>query len=412
MGKEVVFTDKVGLHIPAAIATKPLWSLGVKAGPYIFASGQPGVDANGAIVAADTQTQTRQALDNLKAILEAGGLKFGDIAKIRIFTRESEDYERVNDVRIAYYEKEFPDGHYPASTFVVTGPLAVEGLAVEVEAFACSKKRCYDSENIVKLIPLKLKTQPRWRLGAVADDLLWTTGQPGLDMEANLVGPDAAAQTLQCMKNTGYILESGGYSWRDVVKLNTYISDVSVYAEMLEVRNRYLREQLPDGNYPTSTTVHAIMPPPGMLVEIEAVARKGDKQIIHTSRVASTVPLKLESQPLESQAIRSGNWVFLSGQTALGADGQLVGKGDIRAQTAQTLANIETLLTEAGASFADIVHVTLWLKSVGDYEALNEVRVPFYRDRCGGKYPASTAIGGASPHDDVLVQMEIIAWVG
>jgi 2-iminobutanoate/2-iminopropanoate deaminase len=408
---ETVRSDAVGLHVPSdEIKTKPLWSLGRRAGGTLFVSGQPGVSLEGKIVGEDTQSQTLQAFENLRLVLEAAGLAFSDIAKVRLFFREPEDYVAMNEVRIPYYEKHFPEGNFPASTAIATGPLAVGGLAIEIEAFASANKRCYDTDKIVKQIPLNLAKQPHWRLGAVADDLLWTTGQPGLDLECKLVGPDAASQTEQCLLNTGYILEAGGFEWGDVLRLSTFISDTSVFGEMLEVRNEFLRKQFPDGAYPASTTVQGMMPPPGMLVEIEAVARKGDRGIIVSDRVAATMPGAAE-QPLYSQGVRSGNWVFLSGQTGVNPNGQLAGR-DVGSQAAQMLSNVEELLQAAGGGFGDILHVTLYLRNMDDYEGLNEVRNPFYRERFPeGDYAASTAIRGASPADDVLVEMEVIAWI-
>jgi 2-iminobutanoate/2-iminopropanoate deaminase len=179
---------------------------------------------------------------------------------------------------------------------------------------------------------------------------------------------------------------------------------------MLEVRNRFLGERFPAADFPACTTVEAAMPPPGMLVEIEAVARKGDRRIVVSDRVPAGMP-GAPVQPLYSQGVRSGNWVFLSGQTGVDASGGIA-RGDMRAQTAQTLTNVEALLEAAGARFESIVHVTLYLRDpLRDYQVLNEVRNPFYEQRFReGEYPASSAIGGPSPAGDVLVEMEVIAW--
>jgi 2-iminobutanoate/2-iminopropanoate deaminase len=411
--RETIYTDEVGLHVPSdRITTKPHWSLGRRAGATLFTAGQPGVDRHGKIVASDTQTQTRQAFENLRLILEQAGMKFADIAKVRVFMREAADYERMNEVRIPYYEEHFPDGNFPASTAIVTGPLAVDGLAIEIEAFASPQKRCFDSDKIVKKIPLDLPKQPHWRLGAIAADLLWTTGQPGLDLDCNLVGADAAAQAQQCLVNTGYILEAGGFGWEDVLRLSTFLSDASVYDEVVGVRNAFLRDQFPNGDFPASTTVEAAMPPPGMLVEIEAVARHGEREVIINEQVPAAMPGAAD-QPLYSQGIRSGDWIFLSGQAGVDASGHIVA-GDIRAQTGQMLENVHSLLRSVDASFSDIVHVTLYLRDpIRDYQGLNEVRNPFYEEHfLDNGYAASSAIRGPSPVEDVLVEMEVIAWTG
>ena len=405
MTKRVVYTDKVGIHTPAPLATKGLWSLGIEVDDFIFTSGQPGVDATGVIVGADTQSQTRQALENVKAILEEAGFSFSDIAKIRIFLASKDDYERVNDVRIPFYAEHFPEGDYPTST-AVRAPLVVPGLNVEIEAFACKRKRTYDvDDRIVKLIPLDIKKQPLWRLGAETDGLLWVTGQPGLDIHAKLVGEDAATQARQSLSNVSDIVEAGGFAVTEIVKLTTYLSEGADYESVMAVQNAFLAERFSAGDFPATTTVVAQMPPPGMLVEVEVVAAHGEKRVITADSVAQ--------QEGSSQAIRAGNWIFLAGQGPLDANGDVVGVGDMRAQTRQTLENIKTLLEAAGGRFEDVVHFTIWIQDAELYEPLNEARVPFYRDHFPkGDFPASTAIVGPSPVADQLLTVEVIARAG
>jgi enamine deaminase RidA (YjgF/YER057c/UK114 family) len=78
------------------------------------------------------------------------------------------------------------------------------------------------------------------------------------------------------------------------------------------------------------------------------------------------------------------------------------------------LENVQSLLEAGGASFSDIVHVTLYLRDpIRDYQGLNEARNPFYEEHFSANgYAASSAIRGPSPVEDVLVEMEVIAWTG
>lgn len=109
-----------------------------------------------------------------------------------------------------------------------------------------------------------------------------------------------------------------------------------------------------------------------------------------------------------SQAVRIGDLLFASGQVALDpATGQLV-SGGIAEQTLRALENIKAVLHEAGLTLADVVKTTVFLKSMGDFAAMNEIYAKYLAPE-GVVPPARSTVAVAALPKDALVEIEVIA---
>ena len=118
--------------------------------------------------------------------------------------------------------------------------------------------------------PKVAKTKGPYVQGVAVSDgtLIYTSGMVARDVQARIRGiGDIAAQTRQCLKNIENIIQAGGGSLKDLVKVTVFLRDLRDYASMNEVR----REVLADVAF-ASSTVQAQLNAPEALVEIEAVA--------------------------------------------------------------------------------------------------------------------------------------------
>jgi 2-iminobutanoate/2-iminopropanoate deaminase len=106
-----------------------------------------------------------------------------------------------------------------------------------------------------------------------------------------------------------------------------------------------------------------------------------------------------------SQAIKANGFVFISGQIPLDPATQQLIEGDVAAQTERVLQNLSGILKAAGSSLEQVVKCGVFLKSMSDFAAMNEVYGRFFTRA----HPARSTVEVARLPKDVLVEIDIIA---
>ncbi|HXX37927.1 MAG TPA: RidA family protein [bacterium] len=109
-----------------------------------------------------------------------------------------------------------------------------------------------------------------------------------------------------------------------------------------------------------------------------------------------------------SHAAKTGQLVFVAGQVARDAQGDVVGKGDIAAQAVQVFENLKTVLASAGATLDDVVKLTTYTTNLAYRPTIAEVRARY----CGSYLPPNTFVVVASlASPDYLLEIEAVAAV-
>ena len=120
--------------------------------------------------------------------------------------------------------------------------------------------------------------------------------------------------------------------------------------------------------------------------------------------------VKTENAPLPigpySQAVKAGDFLFISGQVGVNPKTKTMVNGSIEAQTRQTLQNIGAILGAAGLSFEKVVKVTVFLADMKDFIKMNNVYATYFKTNT----PARTAVQAQLPVADAVVEIDAIAY--
>lgn len=121
-------------------------------------------------------------------------------------------------------------------------------------------------------------------------------------------------------------------------------------------------------------------------------------EIIHTDKAPKAIG------PY-SQAVKAGNMLFVSGQVPFVHETMEIVEGDVKAQTAQSLKNVQAILEQAGLDFSHVVKSTVFIKDMNEFAQINEVYSQFF----GENKPARACVEVARLPKDVKVEIEVIA---
>lgn len=361
------------------------FSPAVKAGRFIYLSGNLATDEGGRFVGGDIKAQTKCVLDNLSRVLKAAGSRMDRVVSSTVFLRSAADFQAMNEVYGGYWPKE-----PPVRTTVVAN-LAMPDALIEISMIAVAE----GGERKIVQPAGWLKSPSPYSYGILSGDTLFLAGLIARNGKDNSMVPgDIKIQTKTVMENAGEILKAGGMTYVDVASSRVYITDTELFQDM----NATYRSYFPK-DPPARATVRTGLMNAEAVVEITMLAVKGGAREAVNPPNADGSPA--QPNPNLSSAIRIGNRLYLSGM--LGNDAS--NKGDVGAQTRATLARIGRTLRAAGFDWKDVVDGTVYITDMKNFNAMNTA----YRESFTADFPARVSAETGLVSTDALVEIMFTA---
>jgi enamine deaminase RidA (YjgF/YER057c/UK114 family) len=220
---------------------------------------------------------------------------------------------------------------------------------------------------------------------------------------------DLKTQTRVVVNHIRTVLRDLDIALDDVVKLVAfYVTDGSVDEDAFLAD---LRSQLGTGPAPALTTVPIpYLAYPGMLVEIDTIAMRGEDQTALPRTVSAPSGHWRLAGPF-SQGLRCGDMIFVSGQVARGPSGEVRHPGDLARQTTDVMEHVGRILSEHGATFDDVVKINSYYVDGGQLDAWRRSI-----DACRAFFPSPGPVVTGIPlrwlPDGLVIKSDVIAMLG
>lgn len=355
------------------------YSPAVKAGGLIYLSGTLAQDDAGAITGAgDVAAQTRRVIERMREVLAASGSSLEQVAAVTVYLKSAADFAAMNDAYKAYWPKN------PPTRTTVVSDLVLPGALVEMTMVAIPN----GGERVVVHPGGWLASPNPYSYGIKSGETLFLSGMVSRNGRDNTAVPgDITVQTKTVMDNARAILEAAGMSFEHVVSARIYLPDAAVFQQM----NAVYRTYFPSAP-PARATVKAGLAGSQYNVEITMIASTAAREAVSDGRPAN---------PNLSAGIRAGSTLHLSGMLGNTPDT----KGDVAAQTRETLARLQRTMAAAGFTPADVVDSMVYLTDLGSFGAMNSE----YRTFFGKDFPARTTVQSGLMAADGLVEIMMTA---
>lgn len=357
--------------LPPAQEQAPSRSPGREADGYLYISGQGPARSDGRALAAP-DAPIRQALDNVRAVLEGAGLTLEHVVYVQVYLTDIGSYPQLDHVFAEYFPKTPP-------ARAVLGVHALPNPPVQISAVAV---RSLDGRRAIH--PPGPSTREWASPGLLTHDRLFISGMSGIDPVTGNVPDDPAAQVDLALDRVNAVVEAAGLKLGHVVFVNPYLTSG---VPMRVMNERYAR-RFEFGNTPARATIQVSSLPGGAHVEYTGVA------VRDLQRRQAVRPKNMPPSPTASPCVFAGETLYCSAKSGFipGPHGGVYAATTPQ-QLRQTMRNLLDNLEEAGMELGQVVATHVYLDDLQDAPAFDEV----FRQYFGSMGPASTTIQQLAP---------------
>lgn len=416
------------------ITKYPMYYAGVKqpysksavVGNLVYCAGMDGGLPETGKYIPDVAEQAMSALEKIKGALEEAGTSMDNIIRTGILLRNMEDYDRIREVELQYYQQYAPAliDEPPASNVIQSHYFINPEALVEIEAIAVLSKDSSGWE--VKKYPMYFAgiKQPYSR-SAVVGNLVFCSGMDARSFETGqVIGNNIAEQMMTALENLRSTLRETGATMDKLIETTILLTDLDNYARMRETEGEYYQSharRMVD-EPPASTFIRtASLARPDCLVEIQAIAvlsedRPGWKLTKYPEWCAGkrlVIPWYSAGMPHLSKAVVVGDFIIGGGCAARTAKSEDTIGTTITEQVKVTLDVIRDTVEDAGGSMNNIIQTFILLKDINDYSLMRKVEMEYYRQYAPNLVeapPVSTVIQPYSlARPDYLIEMDALS---
>jgi enamine deaminase RidA (YjgF/YER057c/UK114 family) len=340
---------------------------GILAHQTLYVAGQNGRSADGTLPK-DFEQEVGQSLSNVRSVLRAAGMDFGNVVWMNIYVTNGQDLTAMNDV----YWKTIVQNP-PARTVLVVGALP-KGAKIEINCTAVSStaaRRVIHPQGW----PQGQHVDPP---GIQVDDVLYMSAQGGTDPLTGKIAASFADEVKQSLDNVTAIVKAANMSMANVVWVNPYLSSTDAPENVM---NKIYATYFEFGNTPGRGTIQVLDLPNKNHIVFSCIAGAD------LTKRRAIRPKNERPSRTASPGVLYGDTLYLSAKDAY-VPGLGLFSSDLDVQVRLSMRNLLDGLEEADMDFSNVVASTIYMREMGDADKVHTLYATFLKDRL----PARTTL--------------------